>query len=57
VVDFSDPEDPEEIAYMTRGLIVWKLNDRAVRNSIKLGRSNPQTQEFSFDSRDRDRDR
>ena len=91
VVDFSDPEDPEEIAFadpaplvdpnppvgiegggdwsshwydgyiyegdMTRGLIVWKLNDRAVRNSIKLGRLNPQTQEFSIDSRNRNRDR
>jgi hypothetical protein len=31
-----------------RGLIVWKLNDRAVRGAIKLGRLNPQTQEFSI---------
>jgi hypothetical protein len=79
VVDFTDPENPEEIAYadpaplvdpippvgiegggdwssywydgeiyerdMTRGLIVWKLRDRAVRGAIKLGRLNPQTQE------------
>ncbi len=91
VVDFSHPEDPEEIAYadpaplvdpnppvgiegggdwsshwydgyiyegdMTRGLIIWKLNDRAVRNSIKLGRLNPQTQEFSISSRKGKRDR
>jgi hypothetical protein len=91
VVDFSDPTDPEEIAFadpaplvdpnppvgiegggdwssywydgeiyegdMTRGLIIWKLNDRAVRNAIKLGRSNPQTQEFSIDSRSSRRDR
>jgi len=42
---------------MTRGLIIWKLNDRAVRNAIKLGRLNPQTQEFSIDSRNRKRDR
>jgi hypothetical protein len=40
-----------------RGLIIWDLDDRAVRNTIKLGRSNPQTQEFSIDSRNRDRDR
>ncbi|HEV2951320.1 MAG TPA: hypothetical protein VGZ51_04365, partial [Actinomycetota bacterium] len=39
-----------------RGLIVWKLNDRRVRNSIKLGRLNPQTQEFSISSRTRDDD-
>jgi hypothetical protein len=38
-----------------RGLIVWKLDDRRVRNAIKLGRLNPQTQEFSLDSRNRDR--
>ena len=39
-----------------RGLIIWELDDRAVRNAIKLGRSNPQTQEFSIDSRNRDDD-
>ena len=83
VVDFSDPENPEEIAYadpaplvdpnppvgiegggdwstywydgriyegdMTRGLITWELKDRAVRGAMKLGRLNPQTQEFSLD--------
>ena len=82
VVDFSDPRDPEEIAYadpaplvdpnppvgiegggdwssywydghiyegdMTRGLILWKLNDRAVSGARRLGHLNPQTQEFSF---------
>ena len=42
---------------MTRGLIIWKLNDRAVRGAIKLGRLNPQTQEFSISSRNRNRDR
>ena len=40
-----------------RGLIVWKLKDRAVRNAIKLGRLNPQTQEFSIESKNRKRDR
>jgi hypothetical protein len=83
VIDFSDPEDPEEIAFadpaplvnpnnptgievggdwstywydghiyesdITRGLIVWKLFDRAVSGAIRLGHLNPQTQEFSFD--------
>jgi hypothetical protein len=82
VVDFSDPEAPEEIAYadpaplvdpnppvgietggdwstywydgeiyesdITRGLIIWKLFDRRVSRTIKLGRLNPQTQEFSL---------
>ena len=82
VVDFSDPEAPEEIAYadpaplvdpnppvgietggdwssywydghiyesdITRGLILWKLNDRAVAGARRLGHLNPQTQEFSF---------
>ena len=82
VVDFSDPTDPEEIAFadpaplvdpnppvgiegggdwssywydghiyegdMTRGLIIWKLNDRAVAGAKKLGHLNPQTQEFSL---------
>jgi hypothetical protein len=31
-----------------RGLIIWKLNDRRVRNSLRLGHLNPQTQEFSI---------
>jgi hypothetical protein len=91
VVDFSDPTEPEEIAFadpaplvnpndpaaielggdwstywydghiyesdILRGLIIWKLNDRAVRNAIKLGRLNPQTQEFSIESKSRKRDR
>ena len=82
VVDFSDPEDPEEIAYadpaplvnpnnpaaietggdwssywydghiyesdITRGLILWKLNDRSGAGAMRLGHLNPQTQEFSF---------
>ena len=82
VVDFSDPMDPEEIAFadpaplmnpnnpaaietggdwssywydghiyesdITRGLILWKLNDRAVAGARRLGHLNPQTQEFSF---------
>jgi hypothetical protein len=39
-----------------RGLIVWRLDDRAVRGAIRLGRSNPQTQEFTIDSRGRLRD-
>jgi hypothetical protein len=85
VIDFSDPEDPEEIAFadpaplvnpndptaievggdwstywydghiyesdITRGLIVWKLFDRAVSGAFKLGHLNPQTQEFSIDAR------
>ena len=33
---------------MTRGLIVWKLDDDAVDDAIKLRRLNPQTQEFSI---------
>jgi hypothetical protein len=40
-----------------RGLIIWKLNDRRVRNAIKLGRLNPQTQEFSIESKTSKRDR
>jgi hypothetical protein len=36
---------------ITRGLIIWELNDRRVRDAMKLGHSNPQTQEFSFDDR------
>jgi len=84
VIDFSDPEEPEEIAYadpaplvnpnnptaiegggdwstywydgyiyesdMTRGLLIWKLFDRAVFGAFKLGHLNPQTQEFSLDA-------
>jgi hypothetical protein len=90
VVDFSDPRDPEEIAYadpaplvnpnfpgtiegggdwssywydgyiyesdMTRGLLVWRLSDRAVSGARRLGYLNPQTQEFSIDSAGRRRD-
>ena len=90
VVDFSDPENPEEIAFadpaplvdpnppvglelggdwstywydghiyesdILRGLIVWKLKDRAVSSAFKLGHSNPQTQEFSLDDRRDDSD-
>jgi hypothetical protein len=36
---------------MTRGLILWKLNDRAVAGAKRLGHLNPQTQEFSFGRR------
>jgi hypothetical protein len=42
---------------ISRGLIIWKLNDRRVRNAIKLGRLNPQTQEFSFEAKSSKRDR
>jgi hypothetical protein len=90
VVDFSDAENPEEIAFadpaplvnpnnpagiegggdwstywydgeiyesdMTRGLIVWKLSDRAVSGAMRLGHLNPQTQEFSIDDRRGGRD-
>jgi hypothetical protein len=82
VVDFSDPENPEEIAFadpaplvnpnnptgielggdwstywydgliyesdITRGLIIWRLRDRAVSGAMRLGHLNPQTQEFSL---------
>jgi hypothetical protein len=34
---------------ITRGMIVWKLSDRRVSDALKLGHSNPQTQEFTFD--------
>jgi hypothetical protein len=36
---------------ITRGLILWKLNDRAVAGARRLGHLNPQTQEFSFGRR------
>jgi hypothetical protein len=36
---------------MTRGLLIWKLNDRAVAGAKRLGHLNPQTQEFSFGRR------
>jgi hypothetical protein len=36
---------------ITRGLILWKLNDRAVAGARRLGHLNPQTQEFSFGKR------
>jgi hypothetical protein len=39
-----------------RGLLIWRLNDRAVSGAMKLDRLNPQTQEFSFDDRRGDRD-
>ena len=34
---------------ITRGLLVWNLSDRAVAGARKLGRLNPQTQEFTID--------
>jgi len=34
---------------ITRGLIIWKLNDTAVSGAMTLGRLNPQTQEFTID--------
>jgi hypothetical protein len=33
---------------MTRGLIIWSLNDSVVAGAKKLGHLNPQTQETSF---------
>jgi hypothetical protein len=39
-----------------RGLIIWKLNDRRVRNSFRLGHLNPQTQEFTIGARRSNRD-
>jgi hypothetical protein len=33
---------------ITRGLLVWKLSDRAVAGARKLGHLNPQTQEFTI---------
>jgi hypothetical protein len=33
---------------ISRGLILWKLKDRAVAGARRLGHLNPQTQEFSF---------
>jgi hypothetical protein len=87
VIDLTDPDDAEEIAFadpaplvnpnnpanielggdwssywyngqiyesdILRGLIIWELHDRAVRDAIKLDHLNPQTQEFSFDDRTR----
>jgi hypothetical protein len=35
---------------ITRGLLVWKLNDRAVAGARRLGHLNPQTQELTLDS-------
>src|ERR671915_1814509 len=83
VIDFTDEDDPEEIAYadpaplvdpnppvgiegggdwssywydghiyegdMTRGLLVWRLRDDAVRGAVDLGHLNPQTQETDAD--------
>jgi len=34
---------------ITRGLIIWRLSDKAVAGAMKLSHSNPQTQEFSID--------
>ena len=34
---------------ITRGLIVWRLNDRAVAGARHLDHLNPQTMEFSID--------
>jgi hypothetical protein len=34
-----------------RGLIVWKLNDKAVKGAKKLKYLNPQTQEFTIESK------
>jgi hypothetical protein len=33
---------------ITRGVIIWKLSDRAVSGAMRLGHLNPQTQEFSL---------
>jgi hypothetical protein len=33
---------------ITRGLIIWKLSDKAVAGAMKLDRLNPQTQETTF---------
>jgi hypothetical protein len=83
VIDFTDEDSPEEIAYadpaplvdpnppvgiegggdwssywydgyiyesdMTRGLLIWRLRDDAVRGARDLGRLNPQTQETDRD--------
>jgi len=83
VIDLSDQEDAEEIAYadpaplvdpnppigielggdwstywyngliyesdITRGLIIWRLSDRAVAGARKLDHLNPQTTEFNID--------
>jgi hypothetical protein len=35
---------------ITRGLLIWKLSDRAVAGAMKLDRLNPQTTPFTFDS-------
>jgi hypothetical protein len=36
---------------ITRGLYAWKLDDRDVKDAIKLSHLNPQTQEFTIDDR------
>jgi hypothetical protein len=33
---------------MTRGLIIWRLSDKAVVGAMRLGHLNPQTQEFTI---------
>ncbi len=36
---------------ITRGLIIWRLSDKAVAGAKKLGHSNPQTQEFTIEQK------
>jgi LVIVD repeat len=36
---------------ITRGLYAWKLDDRDVKDAIRLSHLNPQTQEFTIDDR------
>jgi hypothetical protein len=82
VVDWTDPANPEEIAYadpaplvnpdnpagielggdwstywyngalyesdITRGLLIWRLDDDAVNGARRVTHSNPQTQEFTI---------
>jgi hypothetical protein len=38
---------------ITRGLIIWELKDRAVKDAISVDEVNPQTQEFTIDSKGR----
>ena len=33
---------------ITRGLLIWRLSDKAVANAMTLGHLNPQTQEFTI---------
>ena len=91
VVDFTDEDDPEEIAYadpaplvdpnppvgielggdwstywyndriyesdILRGLLIWRLQDEAVRGAVNLEHLNPQTQETDREGLRRMRDR